>query len=326
MTTAPALSVVMSVYNSLRHLDASIDSVLNQSMTDFEFIIVDDGSTDGSSERLSEYAASDKRIRIIRNDANIGLTRSLNVAIQAAQSDLIARQDADDVSEPERFERQVEALRENPKLLALGTYYATIDDTGRETGRIKVPTDQHEIAWQLLFHNAFCHTSMMFRRKGPDGTHITYDEGYKYSQDFELWSRLIRIGPISNLPHTLVRYRINSQSVSARLRPEQQKLANRISAANIRQLAPDLKISDSDLTHLRGVFQTGIRSLYGRNDLVATYYLLRLWRRFLQKSPECAHSRSVWRVFWRRLGYRPLGYASRGLAMWALSRQTKAAR
>ncbi len=324
MNSAPSISVIMSVHNTRRHLDEAVESILQQTFDDFEFLIVDDGSTDGSSERLAQYAAQDQRVRIIPNDTNIGLTKSLNVAIHQSRGALVARQDADDISEPNRFAQQIKAFEEDAGLLALGTFYKTINEDGQVVRSIKVPTASHEIAWQLLFHNAFCHSSMMFRREGLGDTPVLYDEDFQYSQDYELWSRLIEKGTVSNLPETLVRYRINTHSISGRLRPQQQKFANKVSARNIARLDPTLNMSEDDLLHLRGVFQHGIRSLFGRDDFVAARNLLRIWEKFLHTTSTPQKNKTVWRNFWRRLGNRPIGRVSQNMAMRALSHQLKA--
>ena len=326
MSNVPRISVIMSVHNTRRHLDEAVESILQQTFDDFEFLIVDDGSTDGSSERLAYYAAQDQRIRIILNATNIGLTKSLNVAIHQSRGTLIARQDADDISEPDRFALQIKAFEEDKGLLALGTFYKTVDEEGQVVRSVKVPTAPHEIAWQLLFHNAFCHSSMVFRKEDFEGDLVLYDESFQYSQDYELWSRLIKMGTVSNLPESLVRYRINAHSISGRLRPQQQEFANKVSAQNIAQIAPSLKISDADLLHLRGVFQHGIRTLFGRDDFVAARNLLRIWEQFLHTTTTPQKNKSVWQNFWRRLGNRPIGRVSQNMAMRALSHQLKAAR
>ena len=151
----PKVSIIMSVYNGEKYLQEAIESILNQSYSGFEFIIVNDGSTDYTEEILNEY--TDSRIVRINNQENIGLARSLNRAIETAHGELIARMDADDISAPDRFEKQVAYLDAELEVSVLGTYMKQIDADGNNLGILNVPCNHNLIKWKMLFE-----TSMLY--------------------------------------------------------------------------------------------------------------------------------------------------------------------
>src|SRR5687768_10604451 len=133
----PSISVLMSVYNGARYLSQSIESILAQTFSDFEFIIIDDCSSDSTPQILNEYARQDSRIRIIRNSENKGLTASLNIGLTQAQGRYIARQDADDISLPQRFEKQIHYLEAHPETIVVSSNIGIIDNTGQYLDTLK---------------------------------------------------------------------------------------------------------------------------------------------------------------------------------------------
>ena len=161
--SSPTVSVIMAVYNGQPLLKEAVRSILGQTFEDFEFLVVDDGSTDGSGELLQSF--EDPRIRVITNAGNRGLTASLNRAIEQARGDYVARQDADDFSHPTRLARQVGYLDAHPDTALLGTWYRKADGQNRFLGLRKLPIDHTRIRWSLLFFCPFAHTSVMFRRR-----------------------------------------------------------------------------------------------------------------------------------------------------------------
>lgn len=215
MTTAPLVTVLMSVHNGGPYVDEAIGSILRQTFTDFEFLIVDDASTDDTPARIAAFG--DPRIRVIRNDVNLGLTRSLNRGLAAALGSLVARQDADDVSHPGRLAAQVAFLEREPDVVVLGTQCRYIDSRGAPKKVAPWPksTSNLAIRWQLLFDGPFIHTSVIFRKAVVWGELGGYDESFVTSQDFELWSRISARGhAMRNLPQALVDFRVHSASAS----------------------------------------------------------------------------------------------------------------
>jgi len=217
VTANPRVTVLMAVFNGDRFVADAVQSILAQTFTDFEFLIVDDGSTDGTAAALAAF--EDPRIRVIRNPVNIGLTRSLNLGLRQARGALIARQDADDRSHPARLAAQVAFLDREQDVVVLGTQGRYIDARGRERSAAPWPksTSSLAIRWQLLFDGPFIHSSVMFRRAVVWNAFEGYDESFVASQDFELWTRLNAAGcQMRNLSATLVDFRVHRGSVTTR--------------------------------------------------------------------------------------------------------------
>jgi hypothetical protein len=203
----------MAVYNGEHFLRDSIDSILGQTFRDFEFIIIDDGSTDDSNRIIRSYA--DPRVRLVENEGNLGLTRSLNRGLRLARGEFIARQDADDISEPERFAMQVAFLDAYPEVALLGTQYRYMDEAGKSWETDPLPSSPLELRWALLFGTAVIHTSVMLRREGVLETVGLYDETVAYAQDYEYWCRIAAHFPVATLDAPLVRYRCHKASITS---------------------------------------------------------------------------------------------------------------
>jgi glycosyltransferase involved in cell wall biosynthesis len=208
--TVPRLSVVMSVFNGEKFLQESIESVLRQTYKDFEFIIINDGSLDASREIIESYR--DSRIVFIQQK-NMGLTKSLNRGIAIARGEFIARQDADDISIIDRFEKQVRFLEENPAYALVGTWADIIDDAGVVSGSIEHEKGHYNIVARLAFANQFVHGSTMFRSSHVKAA-CGYDEKMILAQDYDLWVRLCLKHRAANLPDHLYRWRQNRGGLS----------------------------------------------------------------------------------------------------------------
>lgn len=230
--SAPRVSVLMAVHNGAEHLRAAVDSILSQSFSDFEFVIVDDGSSDETAAILAECAARDLRIAVMTNGRNMGLTRSLNVGLEKCRGEFVARQDADDLSEPGRLAAQVAHLDAHPRVLLLGTRYRAFRD-GDDGGRVyPIATGEREVAAALVQDNAFGHGTVMFRR-APE---LRYDETFAVAQDYDLFARLALNGPVDNLEGVLYRWRVHPGAVSARRREEQRAVRLAVSNAYLHEL------------------------------------------------------------------------------------------
>jgi len=207
----PLVSVVMSVYNSEKYVSRAIESILNQTFKDFEFIIINDGSQDNTLDILKEYENKDNRIKIIDQE-NKGLTKSLNIGIKAAKGKYIARQDDDDVSLSTRFEKQVEYLEKNKEVVLLGTNQYEING---EVETIGTYYDNKTINNIVYLYNPIAHTSAMYRRNVFIEIGL-YDESFETSQDFEAWMRLANYRKISMLKDVLVKRYICKDSISSK--------------------------------------------------------------------------------------------------------------
>lgn len=216
----PKVSVVMAVYNGEKYLKDAIESILDQTFRDFEFIIVDDGSTDKTLEILKEYERKDKRIKIIINKANIGLTKSLNKAIKEAKGEYIARQDDDDISLPERLKKQVEFLNRNEKIGIVGTFYYEINKKGKIIGKKTFPCSDERLKKTLIKYNPFFHSSVLIRREVFSRVGL-YDESFKRAQDYELWFRVANFYKLANIPEFLTKRRYLEEMISRKKENEQ---------------------------------------------------------------------------------------------------------
>ncbi len=208
--STPSVSVIMPVYNAEAYVAESIASILGQTYTDVELIVVDDGSTDRSREVVRSF--TDPRLIHIEQ-ANSGVAAALNTALANSKGALIARQDADDVAMPARLERQVQRFRNEPELVICGTWATITDATGRPTGAHEHPVDDAHIRYGLLFDSQFVSSSVMLRASalaevGP------FDTDQRVFEDYDLWSRVARTGRAANLPEHLVKYRVVGTGLS----------------------------------------------------------------------------------------------------------------
>jgi glycosyltransferase involved in cell wall biosynthesis len=220
--STPAVSVVMAVYNGERWLAETLASLAGQTFGDFEVVAIDDGSTDGSAAILAEAAARDARYRVI-TQANRGLVASLNRGLAEARAPLVARLDADDIAEPERFARQVAFLHVHPEVAVLGSAIRIIGEDG-VFGRLQsYPCGPAEVAAGMLHRCAFAHPAVMMRRDAVLAIG-GYREAFRHAEDYDLWLRLGERHALDNLPEALLRYRQHVGSVSFRHR-QQQALA-----------------------------------------------------------------------------------------------------
>ena len=207
------VSVLMAVYNGDRYVAESVESILGQTYCDFEFVIVDDGSTDRSREVIARY--SDPRIRLVPSPENSGLATALNRGLALCQGSLVARQDADDVSEPDRLARQVAYLEANPDVAVVGSWYRKIDSEGRDLGLRRLACQPLDVRWAMLFHCPLIHSAVMFRRAPLIARGWEYDSSIKYGEDYALWSRMVHELAIANVAEPLVRLRSNPWSMTA---------------------------------------------------------------------------------------------------------------
>lgn len=213
--TEPRITVAMSVFNNAPYLTHAIESICAQTFGDFEFLIVDDGSTDDSMAIIARFAASDSRIRPIPQ-TNAGLIASLNRIIGEARAPLIARMDGDDIALPERFARQIAFLDANPEIGVLGTGCICIDVDGLpHPRRFENVVSTEEILKDLKNGPPLCHPSVMMRRDALRAVG-GYHRAYRHCEDYDLWLRLSEAVPMANLPDRLLLYRQSDTQVSYR--------------------------------------------------------------------------------------------------------------
>jgi glycosyltransferase involved in cell wall biosynthesis len=205
------ISIILPVFNTDKYLQQSIESILNQTFTDFELIIIDDGSTDNSLKIIQSF--DDNRIKIIQNQTNQGISTSLNKSIDLAQGKYIARMDADDISMPERLKKQVAFLEKNPTIDLVGSSVEFIDayDNSKNSFDIR-DYNQEMLDCLLIFTCPIYHPTIMC--KSELLRQFKYDKFYEGLEDWELWTRIIETKNIINLPDVLLKYRLHEQNIS----------------------------------------------------------------------------------------------------------------
>lgn len=226
----PRVTVLMPVYNGETYLAEAIESILNQTFADFEFLIIDDGSTDNTWDILNNF--NDSRIRLVKNNQNMGITKTLNKGLQLARSNYVARMDADDICFPKRLQRQKAFLDENLNFAMVGSWIEVIDEIGRKIERINFPIVSYLLRWRLLYTNTFVHSAVMFRKNAVLGIG-GYLDNYRHAEDYDLWSRLSTHWEVANIPAVLVSWRSCKESISAKNAKKQKETTKQIAKRNI---------------------------------------------------------------------------------------------
>lgn len=229
VTDCPKISVLMSVYKEpLEWVTESIESILNQTLSDFEFIIVNDNPESIELKTfLDDYSKKDNRIKLITNQQNIGLTKSLNIGLKQCKGEYIARMDADDWSYPDRFAKQEAFMDANPDVIASGAI-ACLWNGSKCLRNFNRPSTQEDIITYTFNTSPFIHPLLILRREMIQKYHIQYDEEFLYSQDYKLAIDLLKYGKIVNLPELLLKYRVSGKQITIRCRNEQDKLSQKI--------------------------------------------------------------------------------------------------
>lgn len=224
MTLVPSISVVLSVYNGQQHLVAAVRSILDQTLADFELIIIDDGSTDETPRILADVQRGDPRVRLVRQE-NRGLTAALNTGLGLARGRFIARQDADDTSLPERFARQLAFLEGHPSVVAVGSSADVLSGSGAKVGAMTPAVGPEAVRHGLLtLRTTPVHGSIMMRREAVQAMG-GYREAFRVGQDYDLWLRLSSRFDMDNLPEVLYQWRLDRGSVYTTRRAIQLKYA-----------------------------------------------------------------------------------------------------
>lgn len=308
----------MSVYNGEKYLSEAIESILHQIFSDFEFLIINDGSTDRSVEIIKQY--NDPRILLVHNPTNVGLAVSLNKGIDLAQGQYIARMDSDDISHPERLKKQVEFMDTHSEIGICGTWTESINELKPEhSGRIwKGPISNDEIKVSLIFESALAHPSVIIRKSRFAEHNLSYNSSFVTAQDFDLWHQCSEHFALANLPEVLLKYRITSSSISRRVMggEKQQEIMKQIYGKALASLNISLKEDNFKLHWLIGTHTYSANREFVKK---ACRWLLKLHRanRAYQRYSEPSFSRNlanrwfwicyhameqgpwVWKVFWR---------------------------
>lgn len=212
----PLITVYMPVFNAAKFLDQSIQSILQQTFTDFEFIIIDDASTDNSWKIIKSYAKTDKRIVAIKNHINLGVSLTSNIAISKSNGQFLARMDADDISFPTRFEKQIKFLKKHPKNIAVGGQCLVIDQDNQIIGNKNFPTDFKKLSKMIFWAVPIQQPSMMVNLKLLPKDFVWYSPNKTSAEEIDLMFRFMLYGQINNLSENLLYYRHLDTSLSHR--------------------------------------------------------------------------------------------------------------
>jgi glycosyltransferase involved in cell wall biosynthesis len=318
----PMISVVMAVFNAQRFLSQSIESMLSQSYEDFEFIIVDDGSTDQSWEIISKYQEADARIRPIRLSNNQGVARAANAGIEIAIGKYIARMDSDDISLPDRLSKQVDFLESHPNVGILGGGMRYMDESGKLMATLPTFLGDLEIHWAFMFESPFHNPTVMFRKSLVELYKFRYDPFTLCGEDYDFWSRILPVTRGENLASVLVHYRLHSHSLTRLYANEQEELDVKISTRAVQLHLPDIAVSEQEILLLQGAikgFQPGVK--HQRAQLIPIYF--KIWDAFCLKHKKADLSKLKRKVFsWaaRLIMYPPFQPGSLQ-ALWQLTKK-----
>ena len=268
------LSVIMTSYNCAQYIHDAITSILSQSFKEFEFIIVDDGSTDGTVELIKTF--KDTRIRLFPCEHQ-GRAAALNYALAQAQGDLIAFMDADDISLPERLEKQFQLLRQDPDIGIVSSWYQLIDQNGVQSRVMrKLPERHTQIEYEMTIHCSSCFPAVMVRREVAQivGGFCT---GYQSGVDFDFFLRLLPVCKFYNIQKSLLLHRIHSSSISARRRQE-----HRMNTLNLstRYLNACLEQTHSFDEKRKLYFRLGLSEYYHGSMHLAREHFLKTFRMY----------------------------------------------
>ena len=224
MDTTSLVSVLMPVYNAESTLSVAIDSILNQTYSHIEFIIINDGSTDGSETIINNY--NDLRIKYYANKENKGLIYTLNRGIELSAGKYIARMDADDISMPTRIERQVDYMERHPSVIICGTQIELFGCL-KIRNRPNLKETNEELKNRLFRRSCFAHPTVMLRREVLLQRGIRYNSEYKHAEDYKMWIDCVNYGEFYNIQEVLLKYRISESQISSRYNEVQMRIANK---------------------------------------------------------------------------------------------------
>jgi glycosyltransferase involved in cell wall biosynthesis len=222
----PLVSVVMPAYNAEKYISQAIESILNQTFKDFEFIIIDDGSSDRTWEIIQEYAKKDEKIMPVKNERNLKMTKTLNKGVHLAKGKYLVRMDADDWSYPYRIQEQVDFMEKNSKVVVSGGSIQVCNERLDVKNKRWYPNSDEGIRKKIFRYNPFAHPSIILRKDRVIEVGM-YDENLPLTQDYDLYFRLGKVGKFANLDKILIKLRTHPQSSSMSKEKEQERIAIR---------------------------------------------------------------------------------------------------
>lgn len=263
----PAISVLIPVYNGQQYLSEAISSILNQTYSDFELIIVDDGSADESEKVIKSF--DDRRIVYSKNEVNKGLIYSLNKGISISKGEYIARMDQDDISDPRRLEKQINEFKMDSGLVVCGSLIKMFG-SGKDEYVGHIPVTQGQIISSVFFACPFAHPSVMMRKEALMKLGVVYREEYLHSEDFDLWSRLVFLGNSKNIPEYLLQYRVHDKQTSTVFEDRKYQSVSKIQTNILSHfgLIPEKTESETLLNLFKGISRNNQEYVYETGKLL----------------------------------------------------------
>ncbi|MBR6422529.1 glycosyltransferase [bacterium] len=247
MADTPLLSVLMPVFNSERFIAEAIESILNQTFKDFEFLILDDASTDKSFEIINDFENKDSHIKVFQNEKNLGVVESRNKLINLSQGKYITWLDSDDIALKTRFEEEIKFLENHPEIGLVGANTIIIDENSEKIGIWLFETEPQKLKIELFFHSPFLSSSVMIRKSCLPQNF--YDPRFPVAEDFDLYSKISEHSDAANIPKFLVKYRINSKGLSKSNIEKMEQLAFQVIKEHAERLG--IKLEENTIKHLR---------------------------------------------------------------------------
>ena len=243
----PLVSVLIPCYNAEKYLESAIRSILSQSYTNLEVIVINDCSTDSSLDLLMRLASEDARIKIVNNEENLKIVRTLNKGVKLCNGEFIARMDADDLALPLRIEKQVDFLLKNPSIDILGTLFNTFTDKHPQKFSLHTnPLHDNELRGYMLFKSGICHPSAMIRKRVFTELELHFELQYLHVEDYAFWSKALYKTKIANLGEPLLLYRVHEDQISTLNNKLQQDNKKKIYSIHMERLG--IEISDENLS------------------------------------------------------------------------------
>jgi len=242
MITIPQILVIMSAYNAEKYIAEAIESILSQTFKDFEFIIINDASTDSTESIIKTY--TDPRIRVINNEINLGISKSLNRGLNEAHGKYIARMDSDDIALPSRLQQQFDFMEQHTDIDIAGSWYECF---GYRNGVIKTPLSHDEIESTLFFYNCISHPTVIMRKETLDNFDVKYDESFLFAQDYELWCRVTDRFKFANIPEILLKYRVHENQTGFAKKKEQDNTADKVRIRNLNKIGVSLTNTEQSI-------------------------------------------------------------------------------
>ena len=267
MPNAPLVTALVAVHDGEEYVRAALASILGQTVTDLEVVVVDDASADATPEILA--SVDDTRLRVLRNGEQLGLAGSLNRGLDDARGTYVARLDADDVAMPRRLERQLARIHAAPPAAVVGSAVLELD-AGRVGTLHAMPVGATDVRWAALFSSPFFHPTVLVEREVLERHALRYDTSFEESEDYDLWSRLLDVAEGDNLPDPLVLYRVHPEQASQRRRELQRECQLRVARRMIGGVAPALSSTEVELVWRIGV---GVRIAPDDVDAAVDAYL-----------------------------------------------------